>query len=144
MSDRHKFEEWLESQDEELRSLYADYSASKRDPRLDELENELGATRAELENLRGASELVASAQSRLQFYEEAFRYGVTNLKLAYVLAKEESLIGEDGADWAQLKARYPEVFSGRGVSSRIGSGRREPRPSGEVDMNAWIRQAAGR
>lgn len=140
-----EFETWLAEQSDEVRTLIEQRQAAGADER-HALEAELHELREKTKSGAESAQRMEEAERRSQFYEEAFRFGITNVKLAYLLAREEKLFDASGdANWAQLRARYPEVFSGRATPSRIGSGLRSgATPSEDIDMNAWIRQVAGR
>ena len=86
------------------------------------------------------------AEKKAKFLEDAHGQNISNLKLAWMAAKEEGLIGRDGtADFLKLREVAPELFE-----------RKTPVPAGNAgtgsgqagiakpDMSNWIRQAAGR
>jgi hypothetical protein len=86
------------------------------------------------------------AEKKAKFLEDAHGQNVSNLKLAWLAAKEEKLIGRDGSvDFLKLRETAPELFE-----------RKTPTPAGNAgtgngqagiakpDMSKWIRAAAGR
>lgn len=152
------FETWLAAQDEPIRERYTRHTSglraaleSERAARKDlerqirqlaRQQDEGSAARAELERL---SATLGEQSGRAEFYEAAHAAGVTDLRLAYLAARDAGLMDERGrADLAQLKARHPHLFpSPRVPSGHAGSGTAaEPGPRN--DMNALIRRASGR
>jgi len=89
---------------------------------------------------------VAEGTQKSDFYEEAHEEGVSNLKLAYVVAMQDGLISKRGKiDWKTLKESYPELFSKIKIpDGDAGDGTGSKRPGGKMDMNALIRKKAGR
>lgn len=86
------------------------------------------------------------AEKKARFLEDAHGQNVSNLKLAWLAAKEEKLISRDGSvDFLKLRETAPELFE-----------RKTPTPAGNAgtgngqagiakpDMSKWIRAAAGR
>ncbi len=77
---------------------------------------------------------------RASFYEMASQVGVKNLKLAFIIAREEGLLGEDKMDWKKFQSAYPELFgitsghAGRGAGSE---------PATKMTIDDVIRRAAG-
>lgn len=53
-----------------------------------------------------------AAEVRAAFYEEAHSVGISNLKLAYIVASQEGMIDQKGrVNWEGLKKGYPELFA---------------------------------
>ena len=100
---------------------------------------------AQKEVLKLADDVAAGAE-KADFYEEAHEEGVSNLRLAYVVAKQDELINKRGKiDWKTLKESYPELFGKKKVpDGGAGEGTGGRRPGEKVDMNALIRRKAGR
>jgi len=88
---------------------------------------------------------LSERDTMLGFYDEAHRAGVSNLKLAYLAAKEGGFIDQKGrVNLNGLKEANPELFMSRqGPPGNAGSGTGNP-PSGAKTMNDIIRQASGR
>ena len=89
---------------------------------------------------------MAEADRRADFYDSAHAAGVTNLKLAYLVAVQDELFDRrGGVDFTALRTSYPELFgqTKKVTKGNAGSGTDETTPTGG-DMNAWIRQRAGR
>ena len=84
------------------------------------------------------------AGRKSNFYEEAHKAGVSNLKLAFVVATQDDLFDKRGnVDFEQMKESYPELFGAKKVpDGNAGSGNGKT-PDGK-SMNAFIRKAAGR
>lgn len=99
-------------------------------------------TQAQLTQL---ADTVKGETARADFYEAAHAAGVTNLKLAYLVATADQLFDRKGSpDFAALKASYPELFAGakRPPAGDAGAGTNKP-PTGQ-SMNDAIRRASGR
>lgn len=108
-------------------------------------------TKAASENERraiAAEGRIAQTEIKADFVEKALAAGVVDIKLAYLAAQADGLLGaydpDKGVskhDFAELKKRYPHLFrAGAGGSADGGAG------GGKVgsSMNDWIRRAAGR
>ena len=89
---------------------------------------------------------VASGNQKSDFYEDAHKAGVSNLKLAYHVATEEDLFDRKGmVDFDKLKKDYPELFGKKIVpDGSAGDGTGGKLPGKKKDMNAAIRAMAGR
>lgn len=160
------FEAWLSKQDESTQSLIEQRFTvlqnslrSERDEKksLDRQLKALSKSLDEGSEAKGQVDRLRSDLSeqavRADFYEEAHKKGVSNLKLAYSAAKLDNLIDEKGrVDWTALKTQNPELFA---VSQKPnyppgnpGQGNREGPPktqlSGNALMNQFIRETAGR
>lgn len=100
---------------------------------------------AQKEVLKLADE-VALGNAKADFYEEAHEEGVSNLKLAYVVAREDGLIDKRGKiNFDKMKESYPELFGKKKVPpGGAGEGTGGKQPGEKVDMNALIRKKAGR
>jgi hypothetical protein len=85
-------------------------------------------------------------ETKAEFYEVAHEAGVTDLKLAYIVAKEEKLIDKRGnVDFDKLKEAHPSLFaSPRRPPGDAGAGTGGEGSGRTRDMNAAIRAAAGR
>jgi hypothetical protein len=92
------------------------------------------------------TELSAKADGenkRAAFYENAHTAGITNLKLAFLVATTDSLFDEKGnVDFAALKTKYPELFTKPIPTGNAGEGANELQPA--PSMNDAIRRMAGR
>lgn len=87
------------------------------------------------------------AERKAQFLEDAHDQGISNLKLAYLAAKEEGLIKRDGSvDFLRLREVAPELFERKKTPVPPANAGTGVGQSGAVkpDMNAWLRKAAGR
>lgn len=160
------FDEWLSAQDHATQERIEQHTAglrgslqSERDARK-KLEKELkslakGAEQgSELQKkLEEMGTGLKDQNARADFYEEAHKKGVSNLKLAYHTAKLEGLMDERGrVDFDDLKKQFPELFATASKAppppGNAGHGTREGPPkqvlSGNAAVNAAIRHAAGR
>jgi hypothetical protein len=152
------FEAWLEKQDDTVKALLDGHIkglrtalGSERESRKD-LEKQLRdlAKKAEAgsesqSKLTEMADQIATADRKADFYEAAHRAGVTNLKLAFLVATQDELFDKHGAvNFEAMKKNYPELFGGTAnVDGNAGSGTdQEPKPA--IKMDDMIRQAAGR
>ena len=89
---------------------------------------------------------VAAGNQKADFYDDAHKAGVSNLKLAFVVTKEEGLFDKRGnANFDKLKEIYPELFGKKKIpDGTAGDGTGSGPPSKKKDMNAAIRAMAGR
>ena len=155
-----EWESWHKALPKEAQELISDRESglktalgTERDARKD-AEKDLRAVAKKLEEgsdaqkevLRLADE-VADGTKKSDFYEDAHKAGVSNLKLAYHIADTDELFDKRGnVDFDKLKKDFPELFGkkapppdatgGDGTGSEVG-GRKK-------DMNTAIRAAAGR
>lgn len=86
------------------------------------------------------------AEKKARFLEDAHGQSISNLKLAWMAAKEEGLIGRDGtADFLKLREVAPELFE-RKTPTPAGNAGTGNGQAGTVkpNMSNWIRAAAGR
>lgn len=92
------------------------------------------------------ADAVADGSKKADFYEDAHGAGVTNLKLAFLAAKEGELFDRRGVvDFVKLKELHPELFSKKKVGEGgAGEGTGGGLPGKKPDMNVYIRTAAGK
>ncbi len=88
---------------------------------------------------------IAVRDRQMEFYAEAHKLGVADLKLAWLAAQSDDLIDSKGrTNFDQLKTLHPQLF---GVTTQprgnAGVGTGGP-ATGKVDMNRLIRIKAGR
>ncbi len=152
------FNTWIDEQDDDVKAMVAGHvdglkSAldSERDARK-RLATDLktavsssandGEMRSKLEKMTTD---LAGATGRADFFAAGHKEGVTNLSLAYLAAQEGGFIGDDGADFKQLKGQYPELFSEqKRVPGNAGDGMNGGGPpDGKESMDSLIRQQAG-
>ncbi len=94
-----------------------------------------------------AEQRIATAEVRADFTARALQEGVTDVRLAYLAAQSDGLLGayEDGEvsahDFKTLRKQYPHLF--RPVGSANGSSG-SGRPPSTGGMNEFIRKSAGR
>ncbi len=100
---------------------------------------------AQKELLTVADEL-EEANRRVDFFEDAHGEGITNLKLAYMVAVDEGLIDKRGkVNFGALKEQFPELYGKKPAKppGNAGDGT-QTTPGSKVDMNEFIRKAAGK
>ena len=95
--------------------------------------------------LKLADQAAAETQ-KADFYEDAHGNGIANLKLAFHVVQKDDLFDSRGnVDFKALKEDYPELFVKKVVPpGDAGDGTGTGLPGKKVDMNALIRQKAGR
>ena len=87
-----------------------------------------------------------AAEQKAEFFADAQKAGVSNLKLAYTVAVQEEFIDKKGrVNFEQMKKDYPELF-GTELKTPKGHGGSGNNPPVEgIDMNKFIRnKAAGK
>jgi hypothetical protein len=152
------YETWIQTQDETIRGMLEGHERglrnaleSERTSRKD-LEKQLRDLAGKAEkgseaekSLTEMADKVASSDRRADFYEEAHAAGVTNLRLAYLVAEQDELIDKKGQmNFEELKKKYPELFGAQKPipKGNAGSGTQTPPPG--ATMNDFIRAASGR
>ena len=120
------FEEWFESQTEDVKTLITDHESGLKSALRSERENTKSLSK-QIADLQGAAEKgselekqLSTLQARLteserhaNFIDSAVGAGCTNTKAAYKLAKaDEVLWKRDGSpDWDAIKETAPEFFA---------------------------------
>lgn len=153
------YDDWYKAQPEEIRNML-DSNISGLKSALDNERKTRGDLEKQLRELAGKAEKGSEAEKRLMeladqmgeadrkadFYEAAHAAGVSNLKLAYLVALQDDLFDKRGnANFDQMKKDYPELFGLKKIpDGKAGNGTDGNKPAGHGDMNAWIRKAAGR
>jgi len=93
------------------------------------------------------ADAVAETTAKADFYEDAHKAGVSNLKLAHYVAASEGFMDARGnANFEKMKEQYPELFGRKASlpSGNIGDGT-DAAPTGKKkDMNTFIRTVAGK
>lgn len=131
------FEEWFESQPENVKSLISDHEKGLKSALNAERDN-TKALSSQLRDLQGAAEKgsdlekqITALQTKLNeserhasFIDGAAAAGCSNPKAAYKLAKnDDDLWKQDGSpDWAAIKETAPEFFTKPNSSGNAGSG----------------------
>ncbi len=135
------------------RQKYADYDSIKaelgkiKQSQMSDIEKLTQAASEHERRAIAAESRIAQTEIKADFVEKAIGAGVTDIRLAYLAAQAEGLLGaydpDKGVgkhDFDELKKRYPHLFrattggsadGGAGGGSKIGG-----------DMNQWIRSAA--
>ena len=88
---------------------------------------------------------LAALEGQQDFYDQAHKLGVSDLKLAYLAAREAGLIdGKGRANFDELKKLHPNLFSAtQPAPGHAGTGTGK-QPTGGGGMNDFIRKAAGK
>ena len=83
---------------------------------------------------------LGEATRKADFYELAHDAGITNIKLAYIVAEKEDLISKRGnVDFTKMKESYPQLFGKvRTPGADAGDGKGDDLKP-KADMNAFIR-----
>jgi hypothetical protein len=150
------FDGWYSEQDDTVKNLLQDHTKGLKTALESERESRKAfekqikdlAAKAEKgseteKQLTLLSEQIESADRKTAFYEDAHAAGVTNLKLAFILASTEGLFDKKGnVNFVEMKSNYPELFgSKKAPAGNAGDGTEAlPVPK---SMNDFIRQAAG-
>lgn len=151
------FDSWFNGQDEQIKTLINDHIsglkstvASERNERK-KLASQLRELSGKLEGNEAAQAQLATINTQLEsmnlqtsFYEVAHEAGVADLRAAYLIAQDRSLIDKKGnIDMDGLKAAAPYLFRKPITAGNAGNGtgKEPPRATG---MNDFIRAAAGR
>lgn len=152
------FDGWLGSQADEVKTLITSHVAglksaldSERKQRneltksLKDATKDMEAGTKAREALEGLTSRMEEQEAQLAFYDTATAAGITNLKLAWIAAREADAIDKRGnVNLETLKQAYPELFK-KPVPppGNAGAGQGNGLP-GKKDMNNFIRAAAGR
>lgn len=151
------FEEWFESQTDDVKSLITGHESGLKSALTSERENTRSLSR-QLNDLRSAAEKGSDLEKQLEslqaklteserhstFIDGAQSVGCTNVKAAYKLAKaDEELWKRDGTpDWDAIRETAPEFFQPKRTDGNAGSGTNTPPNAGtkEHPMDALIRE----
>jgi hypothetical protein len=153
------FDGWLAKQPEQVKGLLDGHTKglknaleSERESRkklekdLRELAGKADAGSEAQKQLTHMADQITESDRRADFYESAHAAGVTNLKLAYMVATSDNLFDRKGnPDLEALKTSYPELFGGRtkAPAGNAGSGTGDNKKPSRT-MNDYIRAASGR
>ena len=150
------YKEWMGQQTKEVQALVTGNVTGLKTALESERENRKGVEsqlRTLAEQLEGDhKEAIESLANQLDdltlqndFYEDAIAEGVTNPKLAFVVAKEYKLIDHKGrVNWDKMRADFSQLFGilSKGSKGGAGAGMNEE-PQSADDFNKAIRRAAG-
>lgn len=150
------FETFIAKQPDDVKSLLEDHTKGLKSALDSERETRKGlekqirdlATKAEKgseaqQQLTTLADQMSLADRKATFYEDAHTAGVTNLKLAFVVATTDELFDKKGAvNFVDLKTKYPELFGSKKVpSGNAGDG--TDSTTQPTSMNDAIRALAG-
>lgn len=151
------FDGWIAGQADEVRGLIDGHVAglktalsSERQQRK-ELQAALRDATKELEQgtearaqLEGLAEKLELYEQQIGAYDALMTAGVTNVRLAWIAAREAGAIDKRGnINLETLKAEYPELFKRPLPPGNAGAGTQTP-PTGATSVDDMIRQKAGR
>lgn len=154
------FEVWLETQTDEIKSLYTQHTSSLRGALTSErdekknLARQLREASTQLEQGSQARQQLEEMSTKLEtaekystFLEESIAPDINCVrpKLAWMAMHEDNLTTRDGKpDWPALKQQYPELFRKQTPPpGNAGSGAGVVPPT-TMNMNQIIRRSAGR
>lgn len=151
------FEEFIAKQPDNIKGLFESHTKGLRSALESERETRKGfekqirelAAKAEKgsdaeKQLLTIGEQLSSVDRKATFYEEAHAAGVTNLKLAYVVASTDELFDKKGnVNFADMKTKYPELFGVRKAPKGDAAEGTEGQLSAN-SMNDVIRRMAGK
>lgn len=151
------YENWLEKQDDTIKGLLDEHvkglksalgsereSRKEMEKQLREMAKKAEAGSEAQTKLTQMADQIQTADRRAEFYDEAHRAGVVNLKLAYLAATQEELFDRNGrVNFDEMKKNYPELFGKTNLpAGNAGAGTGDQNAA--MDMNAKIRRASGR
>lgn len=89
---------------------------------------------------------VAERTAKADFYEDAHKAGVSNLKLAWHVATTEELFDKRGdVNFEKMKEAYPELFGKKAPpKGHAGEGTGTAPGGQKMGMNEYIRRSAGK
>ena len=153
------FDEYLAGQPETIRALHAESVKGLKSALEAERETRKGLEKqvrdmagkaekgseaqGELEKL---ADKIAASDKRADFYEAAHSAGVTDIRLAHIVAEQEQLFDRKGnPDFETMKKQHPALFGGTppAPAGNAGAGTQTP-PGGAPSINDRIRALAGR
>jgi len=96
--------------------------------------------------LEKSADDLAALSMKAEFYEEAHKAGVSNLKLAFHVATTEDLFDKRGAvDFDKMKEAFPELFGKKAPpKGHAGEGTGTAPGGQKMGMNEYIRRSAGK
>jgi len=151
------FDNWLDEQPDPVKNMLDGHTKglksaldSERDARKD-LEKQVRDLADKSEKgseaetkLTQLADQISEADQKADFYEAAHAAGVTNLKLAYLVATQDELFDRKGAvNFSSMKDSYPELFGGTKLPDGDAGSGRNGQPDAK-NMNDFIRKSAGR
>lgn len=88
---------------------------------------------------------ISAADRRADFYEEAHKAGVVNLKLAFLVAKQDELFDSKGRiNFDGMKKNYPELFAGSKIPDGNAGNGTGDQNTGAIKMDDFIRAKINR
>lgn len=153
------FDTWIAGQDASVKTLLEGHAKGLKSA-LDSERESRKSLEKQLKDLAGKAEKGSElekqlgellsqqqgAQTRAEFYEAAHAAGVSNLKLAYVVASQEGLIDQKGrVNFDEMKKQFPELFgaSPKPAPGNAGTGTNN-QLSDRTSMDEFIRRKVNR
>ncbi|OQY95342.1 MAG: hypothetical protein B6D39_00150 [Anaerolineae bacterium UTCFX2] len=152
------YEAWVKDQPEEIKTMLSGWERGLKTALDGERDARKGLEK-QVRDLAGKAEKGSEAEKQLtqladqitesdrrsDFYEAAHAAGVTNLKLAYLVALHDDLFDKRGmVNFETMKGFYPELFGGQKLPKGNAGDGTGTSPTGKNSMNDYIRAAAGR
>lgn len=158
------FETWIATQPEAIQTLYQQdirglrtALQSEREQRgslerqLREVTDQLDKGSKAREQLEAITAELESERTRADFFEEAARAGVADLRLAWLAVqdnRDELLDKKGNVNFEKLRGTHPSLFDPKKAApvppGHAGSGAGQSGGPPQKDMNAFIRRSAGR
>jgi len=152
------FETWIKDQKPEIVSLLDGHTKGLKTA-LDSERVTRKETEKQLRDLAKKAEAGSEAQTKLtemadqfsaadrraDFYEEAHKAGVVNLKLAFLVASQDELFDSKGRiNFDGMKKEYPELFGGKQIPDGNAGNGTGGQNTGAVKMDDFIRAKINR
>jgi hypothetical protein len=153
------FEQWAAGQDDGVKALLDGHVKGLKSAletergQRQELAKQIKELSKGMEEGSQAREALAAMSGKLETFEQQLAAydalsaaGVSNLRLAYLAAREAGAVRQDGTvDLDGLKSQFPELFAVKKPTppGNAGAGAGTAN-GGQTGMNAFIRAAAGR
>jgi hypothetical protein len=152
-----EFDAWIKDQPAEVKTLLEGHEGGLKTALTSERENRKKLEK-DLRELAGKADKGSDAEKKLtemadqvsesdrraEFYEEAHAAGVTNLKLAYLVAQTDELFDKRGrVNFETVKGSYPELFGGKPKPPKGNAGEGSEGKEQPITMDDMIRKKAG-
>jgi hypothetical protein len=150
------YADWLKEQPDEVKSMLGTWEGGLKSALQSEREAR-GAAEKALRVEAGKAEKGSEAEKKLteladqmqeadrraEFYDDAHRAGVTNLKLAYLSAVADERFDKRGrVNFDEMKKDYPELFGSRKPPEGNAGAGTGSSPNGKPSMDDFIRHKA--
>lgn len=136
---QHTVEMYTKAQVESLTSAAVNEALKKKETEFKALLDNTKSTAEE--KLNDYQKQLAQERARAEFHAAAIGEGVVDVKAAWAVAVQFSLIKDEKVDWKGLKEAHPTLF--RDTRQTSSAGKQGDTGTGPVDMSTLIRRAAG-